>query len=160
IISLNGVEAARVDHLIHAGDTGATIAKAFELIFNRGYTAIWAESSGATLTIHARVIGTDGNGLSVASDPSSGSFYGAVPAGRFSGGALGKWTTDLTATPRINRAARDWMSAFFTVLHSAGIDVAAAFSTEIGNGDPDSTLAQRYPDHSAVVVSTPALQTN
>jgi len=159
-IQLGTSDPTVVQHLIHPGDTPTTIAKAFELIFNRGYTAIWAEASGAALTLHARAIGVDGNALSVTSDPSSGTFYGATSSAAFTGGTDGKWTTDLTAIPRINRAARDWMSAFFIALKGYEIDVAAAFSTELGNGDPDSTLAQRYPDHEPVVVSTPALQTN
>ena len=149
-----------IQHLIHAGDTPATIAKAFELELNKGYTAVRALSSGAVLTIFARTIGNDGNLLKVTSSPSSGAFYGAIPTAHFTGGATGTWTTDLTAMPRINRAARDWMSAFFVALKGYGISVTAAFSTEIGNGDPSSSVAQRYPDHSAVVVSTPALQTN
>ena len=149
-----------IQHLIHAGDTAATIAKAFELELNKGYTAVRAQAAGAQLTIYARTIGDDGNNLQVTASPSSGTFFGQIPAAHFAGGVTGTWTTDLTAAPRINRAARDWMSAFFIALKGYGIDVTAAFSTEIGNGDPDSTLAQRYPDHSAVVVSTPALQTN
>ena len=164
IISLSiqhGTDTATViQHLIHAGDTPATIAKAFELVLNRGFTAVRAQSSGPVLTILARTIGVDGNNLQVTSNPSSGTFFGQIPAANFAGGATGTWTTDLTATPRINRAARDWMSAFFIALKGYGIDVAAAFSTELGNGDPASSVAQRYPDHSAVVVSTPALQTN
>ena len=153
-------QATTIQHLIHAGDTPAAIAKAFELELNKGYTAVRAQSSGAQLTIYARTIGDDGNNLKVTSDPSAGSFYGQIPSTDFAGGATGTWTTDLAATPRINRAARDWMSAFFTALKSYGIDITAAFSTEIGNGDPASSIAQRYPDQSAVVVSTPALQTN
>ena len=152
--------ATTIQHLIHAGDTPTTVAKAFELELNKGYTAVWAHASGAQLTIYARTIGVDGNLLKVTASPSSGTFYGQIPAAKFSGGATGKWTTDLTATPRVNRAARDWMSAFFSALKGYGIDVTAAYSTEIGNGDPASTVAQRYPDHSPVVVSTPALQTN
>ena len=152
--------ATTIEHLIHAGDTPTTIAKAFELELNKGYTAVRARASGAQLTIYARTIGEDGNLLEVTSSPSSGAFYGQIPAAKFAGGATGKWTTDLAATPRINRAARDWMLAFFTALKGHGIDVTAAYSTEIGNGDPASTVAQRYPDHTPVVVSTPALQTN
>ena len=149
-----------LQHLIHAGDMAATIAKAFEMELNKGFTAVRAQSTGAILTIYARMIGTDGNSLKVTASPASGTFYGQIPAVQFAGGLTGTWTTDLTATPRINRAARDWMSAFFTAMKGYGIDVTAAFSTEIGDGDPASSVAQRYPDHSAVVVSTPALQTN
>ena len=47
-----------------------------------------------------------------------------------------EWLTDLTATPRVNRAARDWSRAFFAALHGYGIDAAAAFSMELRHGDP------------------------
>lgn len=151
-----------VQHLIHAGDTPATIAKAFEQELNRGYTGVWASSSGPQLTIHARSLGTEGNNLQVTGTPSSGFFYVQIPSSQFTGGADGVWTTDLTAVPRINRACRDWMGAFFAALKNLGIDGVAAFSTELGDGDQSSTagIAQRYPDGTPVVVSTPALQTN
>src|SRR5690348_13903342 len=40
-----------IQHLILFGDTLASIAKAFELEINSGYTAIWAQASGNVLTI-------------------------------------------------------------------------------------------------------------
>src|SRR5205823_7368397 len=82
--------------------------------------------------------------------------------GTLTGGADGAWRTDLTATPRINRAARDWGQSYCAALKSYSIDVAAAFSMELQHGDPDPAagIAQRYHDGSAVQLSTPALQTN
>jgi hypothetical protein len=72
------------------------------------------------------------------------------------------WRTDLTAVPRLNRAARDWHAAFFAALKAYGMDAVAAFSTELMNGDPSAQvgIAQRYPDGTAVVLNTPAIQTN
>jgi len=81
---------------------------------------------------------------------------------QFVGGTDGNWYTDLTVVPRMNRAARDWSLAFFTALQGYGIAATGAFSMELGNGDPSTSagIAQRYPDGNAVMVSTPALQTN
>jgi hypothetical protein len=64
--------------------------------------------------------------------------------------------------PRINRAARDWHTSFFQALQGYGIDVTAAFSMELQHGDPSTAagIAQRYPDGSAVMLNTPAVQTN
>jgi hypothetical protein len=78
------------------------------------------------------------------------------------GGANGTWLTDLTAAPRVNRAARDWHQAYFTALKGYGISAATAFSMELGNGDSSVTagIAQRSPDGTPVLVSTPATQTN
>ena len=43
-----------------------TLALAFELELNRGYTAIRASASGNALTIYSRSLGTDGNFISIA----------------------------------------------------------------------------------------------
>jgi hypothetical protein len=74
----------------------------------------------------------------------------------------GNWYTDLEVVPRMNRAARDWSQSYFTVLAGYGFDATASFSMELGNGDPSAGagIAQVYPDNVAVIVSTPALQTN
>jgi len=78
------------------------------------------------------------------------------------GGADGVWHTDLLATPRLNRAARDWSLSFFQALKSYGIRVTTSFSMELGNGDDTlaAGIAQRYPDGTAAWLNTPALQTN
>ena len=55
----------------------------------------------------------------------------ATPTEGFSAlanGADAKWLTDLAAVPRINRAARDWSSAYFQALKGYGIQAASAFS--------------------------------
>lgn len=155
-----------IQHQILIGDTAQSLAKAFELLINNGYTAIRATSSGATLTIYARAIGTGGNAIALSAGivtPGSPETLTITTSGSsLSGGADGKWRTDLTAVPRINRAARDWSVAYFTALKGYGIDVAAAFSMELKDGDPDPAvgIAQRYYDGSAVQLSTPSIQTN
>jgi hypothetical protein len=151
-----------IQHLIHPGDTATTIAKAFELEWNRGYTGVWAQASGNQLTITARALGTEGNILQLSGSPSSGSFTAQITNAGFSGGTEFTWTTDLASIPRINRACRDWMLAFLKVLKNSGIDCSVAFSTELGNGDTGvaAGIAQRYPNGDPVLVSTPALQTN
>ena len=80
----------------------------------------------------------------------------------FAGGVDGSWHTDLEAVPRINRAARDWHRSFFAALSDYGLDATAAFSMELGNGDPtvEAGIAQQYPSQAPVLLNTPALQTN
>lgn len=151
-----------LQHLNVVGDTAASIAKAFELEINRGYTAIRAESAGNVLTIYARGMGTDGNNITLSASPTSGVFQAQTSGGTLAGGVNGEWRTDRTSSPRLNRAVRDWSRAYYTALKSAGIDVAAAFSMELQHGDPTAGtgIAQRYPDGTAVWLNTPALQTN
>lgn len=151
-----------VTHLNRAGDTAETIAKAFEFEFNRGYTGIRAEAVGKRLTIFARAMGTEGNMVTLAASPSEGEFHVIVSGSRLAGGVNGKWVTDLGASPRINRACRDWSRSFYKALKAYGIDVTAAFSMELQHGDDsvEAGIAQRYPNGEAAWLNTPALQTN
>jgi hypothetical protein len=62
----------------------------------------------------------------------------------------------------LNRAVRDWSLSYFTALHGYGIDAAASFSMELGNGDPSSSIgiAQEGPAGDPILLPTPSLQTN
>jgi hypothetical protein len=159
---LGVVEVATIHHLNRIGDTAETIAKAFEIHLNRGYTAVWAEAQGATLTIRSRAMGPDGNNVTIMASPASGPFVATASGPTLSGSTDFQWHTDLTASPRINRAARDWSRAFYVAMKNYGIDVAAAFSMELQHGDDSAAagIAQLYPDGSAAWLNTPALQTN
>jgi hypothetical protein len=167
-IGLEGSPAPPTDiqHLNLVGDTATSIAKAFELEINSGYTAIWAQATGTVLTIHARAIGLAGTLITISASPSTAvppeTFVAQTSGQNFTGGADGNWRTDLTAMPRMNRAARDWSRGFFVALGSYGIAVTAAFSMELQHGDPSpgAGIAQRYPSQNAVLLNTPAIQTN
>lgn len=166
-----------IQHLNLLGETPETIAKAFELRLNQGSTAIHASANGSVLTITSRFMGVEGNTITLAASPSSGSFSTTVSSPILAGGVDGTsanlsqdallastlyWRTDLMAMPRINRACRDWSRAFFTALHGYGMDAVAAFSTELQHVDPGlpTGMAQRYPDGTPVVLNTPSIQTN
>jgi len=144
------------------GDTAESIATCFKLLINAGSTEVWAQASGASLTITSRLLGSAGNSIALSVSTYSTEFIASLATGSLTGGQDGTWLTDLTALPRINRAARDWTLSYFKAMNSYGTGVTAAFSMELGNGDPSSGagIAQRYPDGTACVVSTPALQTN
>jgi len=162
-----------IEHLNLTGDTTETLATAFALLLNGGYTAVWAQATGSQVSIYSRSMGTDGNEITIAtsanttnltitlSGTGSATIDGTTYA-TFSGGGDGNWYTDLDAMPRLNRAVRDWSQSYFQALNGYGLDATASFSMELGNGDPSSGagIAQVYPDNVAVVVSTPALQTN
>lgn len=151
-----------ITHLNLIGDTAESIAQCFAFLINAGSNSVWASAKGAVLTITSRTMGLAGNSIAIAASPTSGGFTAQAAGTTLAGGSDGKWITDVVATPRLNRAARDWSAAFFAAMKSYGIPVTTSFSTELGNGDDSLTaaLAQRYPDGQAVWVSTPALQTN
>ncbi|MBI3693698.1 MAG: hypothetical protein HY238_02500, partial [Acidobacteria bacterium] len=158
-ITISGTVYSRVTLIT---DTLESVAKAFEYLINNGSTGVWAEASGAVLTVHARVMGAAGNSVTLAATPATGTMRAVASGATLTGGADGAWRTDLTATPRLNRAARDWHRAYFAALKGYGIDVAAAFSMELEHGDPSpgAGIAQRYPNGDPVLLETPALQTN
>ena len=151
-----------IDHLNLIGDTTVTLAIAFALQLNNGYTAVWAQASGSQVTIYSRAMGTAGNAITIATSANTADLTITTSGPALSGGVDGNWYTDLAVVPRINRAARDWSQSYFTALASYGLDATASFSMELGNGDPSTAagIAQVYPDGVAVIVSTPALQTN
>ena len=175
------VDGTRFVHLHLQGDTPQSVCIAIALQVNNGSTGVWAGATSNALTITARAMGVAGNaitvGVSVLEDPNNLSTFTAVASGpHLAGGVNGApggvtfqdsatnvgWRTDLSATPPINRAARDWSSAFFTALGGYGIQGTAAFSTELQFGDPSIQVgvAQRYSDGKPCVVNTPAIQTN
>jgi hypothetical protein len=151
-----------IQHTNLLGDTAASIAVCLALLVNAGSTGVWASANGGTLTITSRSVGSQGNSLTISVQTNSQVFTGQASGATLTGGADGKWVTDPTAAPRLNRAARDWSSSFFAALQGYGIEVTTSFSMELGNGDdtPAAGIAQRYPDADPVWVSTPALQTN
>ena len=55
-----------IEHLNLIGDTTETLATAFALLLNGGYTAVWAQASGSQLTIYSRAMGTAGNAITIA----------------------------------------------------------------------------------------------
>jgi hypothetical protein len=151
-----------ISHLNLVGDTAQSIATCFALLINAGSTGVWAQANGATLTITARTMGAAGTGITLTVSTNGTAFTGQASNSVLAGGQDGTWLTDLTAMPRINRAARDWSTSFFQALSGYQIPVTASFSMEIGNGDDTlaTDIAQRYPSGDAVWVNTPALQTN
>lgn len=150
----------RVEHLVHPGDSAETIATALALRINQGYTSAWASASGPALQVQARAIGTAGGGIDVTVSGGGDTFF--IVTELLQSGVDGSWRTDLNATPRINRAARDWTRAYVKALHESGLDVACGFSMELQHGDPsiEAGIAQRYPSGNPVQLQTPALQTN
>jgi hypothetical protein len=154
--------------LIHMGDTQETLAVAFTNELNRGYMSFRGSVSGNVLTIYSRSMGLDGNFLSVAATTTSPDFTlnitGTLTSGIYTlaGGVDGAWLTDLTATPRLNRAVRDWTTSFFAALHGYGIDTTGSLSMELQYGDTSvaAGIAQRGPLGDPVVLPTPSVQTN
>lgn len=150
-----------ISHLNYITDTAETMAKCFELLITAGSSAVWARAEGSTLRVTARALGSAGDAVTISAATGSETFTATVSAASLSGGHDAAWLTDMTAMPRVNRAARDWSRSYVRALRSYGIDVASAFSMELRHGDdrPAAAIAQRYPN-APCLLNTPALQTN
>jgi len=137
------------------------VALAYANELNRGYTSLWASVSGSVLTIQARALGSAGNTVSIAA-AGSATLTTSASGSSLGGGVDGTWLTDLSAAPPVNRAARDWHASFFSSLEGYGIESTAAFSMELGNGDPSvaAGIAQRDSAGNPILLPTPSLQTN
>lgn len=148
---------------VQHGETLETIALSFAQEYNKGYTAIRAVASGASVTIYSRELGTLGNSI-VVDAYSESSMLSVTPNTpvTLAGGTNGEWLTDLTATPRLNRAMRDWTRSFLAALDGYGIDSVCAFSTELKHGDTsvEAGIAQRDSAGHPIELPTPAIQTN
>ncbi len=151
-----------LEKVVHEGMTADMVALAFAIELNRGYTGVWASAAGNAVTIQTRLLGLAGDSTTISASTTSGGFAATASGTNFTGGADGAWFTDLIASPRLNRAVRDWSLSFFTALVGYGIDTAASFSMELGNGDPSAAagIAQVGPSGDPILLPTPSLQTN
>jgi hypothetical protein len=151
-----------ISHLNLPGDTCSTIATAFALLINSGYNAIRAEAEGSQLLVFAREMGESGNEITIETSAPTQNLQISLSSSTLAGGQTGTWHTDLNATPRINRAARDWHASYYNALRGYSLDVTTSFSMELQNGDPNprAGIAQQYPNGDPVLLDTPALQTN
>ena len=159
------VAGAALTKLIHMGDTADTLATAYANELNRGYMSFRAVAAGNVVTIYSRSLGVSGDAITLTGSSSDTSVWQvAVSGANLTGGADGIWLTDLAASPRLNRAVRDWTASYFAALHGYGIDAAGALSMELKDGDESvaAGIAQRGPvgSNDAIVLPTPSVQTN
>src|SRR6185312_11674570 len=165
-----GTSTTTIQHLNLPDDTAASVAQALAMHINQGTTALWASATGNVVTINSRFMGSEGNGMfTISSFDGTGNVTVTLSSTTLSGGVDGTdvglgtstdpnaaalnnltsfWRTDLNFGLRMNRACRDWSAAFFQALKGYGIDVVAAFSTELAHVDPTSEagMAQCYWD--------------
>ena len=144
------------------GDTAETVAKALELEINRGYMAVRAVAEGNVLRVYSRSMGADGNNVTISASTTTAGFTVRASGAALAGGVDGEWRTDLQAVPRSEPRGARLDPQLFRGLKARGIDAAAALSLELQHGDPslEAGIAQRGPAGDAVLLNTPALQTN
>ncbi len=140
---------------VFPADTPETIAAHFAYYINETFVGVWAQASGGVLTITTRA---PAPAYSFSFSESHTSTDGSViVAGSLTGGVVGNWVIDETATPVLNRAARDWHRNYFAELVANGMSCVVAFSQELvlpPDNLPAAVWVQRYPDGQPVETAT------
>ncbi|WP_031494956.1 hypothetical protein [Bryobacter aggregatus] len=135
---------------VFANETNEILAQHFASFINTTLVGVYAEVDEATLRITNRSP-TPAYSFTLTKELElGGSSTGVVSLdGSLTGGTPGKWEIDLSQSPPLNRAARDWHADFFGEAAARARDVVVACSMELVH--PPSGFAARYPDGQEVI---------
>lgn len=136
ILNLGGI---LVGKSVFAGDSSESIAAHMEAFINTTFVGVFAERSGASVTIKNRA-NLYGFALSVNANTSLAGTVGI--SGSLAKGSEGIWEIDDTSTPLLNRAASKWHSDFFSHLSGRGRTTTVAYNLEAYN--PPETASAHW----------------
>lgn len=145
-----------VSHDVAYGDTLASIASGLAMAIN-SQTSVWADSSGPTVTVHARVPGTAANVITLTAN-SNGTEVLTTSGSSLSGGANGSWEVDGASAPILNLAARDWHRAMASALAARGMAATMAFSMELKHAP--LAWGQKFNNGATVITGNGSVQTS
>jgi hypothetical protein len=136
VLNISGI---LVGKSIFAGDSPESIAAHVEAFINSTFVGVYAERSGASVTIRNRANLYEFS-LSVQDNDS---LAGTVNvSGTLEKGSEGIWEIDDAASPLLNYAARKWHQDFFGQLDSRGRTTTVAYNLEAYN--PPETAADHW----------------
>lgn len=140
ILDIGGTE---VGKSIFAGDSSESIAVHMEAFINSTFVGVFAERSGASVTVKNRANLYDFTFTVKENESIAGT---AVITGTLAKGSEGIWEIDDTATPTLNYAARQWHQNFFSQISSRGRTTTVAYNLEAYNPPETSSAywAARY----------------
>ena len=135
---------------VFPNETNPILAQHMANFINATLVGVYAQVSGSTLTITNRSP-TTAYSFSLTKELQliTGSTGTVSIAGSLTGGDPGKWEIDLTQTPPLNRAARDWHVDFFAEANTRARDIVTACSMELVN--PPAGFAATFPDGAPVI---------
>lgn len=132
---------------VFAGESNALIAKHLACFVNENLVGVYAEASGNVLTLINRSP-MPAYAFSLSSSISSASGTVTID-GSLDSGVPGRWEIDLTQSPPLNRAARDWHADFCAQAAARERQLVIACSMELVN--PPAGFAAVYPNGAPVV---------
>lgn len=133
-------------------ETLATFAQHFAFAINAASVGVFAQASGAVLTLTTRSPEAAYSFTLTASVTRFGGSTGtATVSGSLSGGVVGQWAIDTAATPVLNRGARAWHADMFAECAARSREITVAASMELVN--PPANFAARFPQGEPVVTA-------
>ncbi len=134
---------------VFAGESSALLAHHLAFFINENLVGVYATVDGSTLTLTNRSpMPAYAFPLSSSVESTSGSL---TITGSLDNGNPGRWDIDLTQTPPLNRAARDWHADFCAQAAARSRDLVIACSMELVN--PPAGFASLFPDGAEVITS-------
>lgn len=156
--------ANNVGKTVFPNETNAILAAHLVYFINETFSGVWAAagvdgSGDSTVTVTSRSPAPAYNFTFAASTvltPGSGGIL--ATAGSLQGGVTGSWEIDVSQSPPINYAARQWHTDLFELAAARGLPVVSSFSMELVNPPDDPAgghvWAARYRDGTAVETAT------
>ena len=144
ILSIGG---SLVGKTVFPSESNDTIATHMASFINSNLVGVYASTAGNALTIINRSpTPAYAFPLTVSVTSASGT---ATITGALDNGVPGRWEIDLTQSPPLNRAARDWHADFCAQAAARSRELIIACSMELVN--PPAGFAAVYPDGNEVV---------
>lgn len=144
ILSIGG---SPVGKTVFPAESNNTIATHMACFINSNLVGVYASAAGNVLTIVNRSP-TPAYAFPLTVSVSSASGTASI-SGALDNGVAGKWEIDLTQSPPLNRAARDWHADFCRQAAIRSRDLVIACSMELVY--PPAGFAAVYPDGNEVV---------
>lgn len=144
ILSIGGTPVGKT---VFPNESNALLAAHMAFSINANLVGTYATASANVLTIINRSP-TPAYAFSLTSDVQSTAGTVTI-SGALDNGVAGKWEIDLTQSPPLNRAARDWHADFFAQAAARSRELVIACSMELVN--PPTGFAAVYPDGNEVV---------
>ncbi len=148
-LNLNGTAMGKTI-LDSVADTPAVVAQHFADYINGAFVGTWAAASGSSLAITGRSPTPAYNvSLTVSTTSAAGQ---VVIAQSPQAGQYGSWIVNDSASPPINRAARDWHADFYAQCASRSREVVTSCSMELVN--PPAGYVAQFSDTARTAVAT------
>jgi hypothetical protein len=149
-VTISGITVFKTVHNLDQGDGNAecmkVVAQSIVDRINTSFPGVYAARTGASnnvVTVYPRtpLFWFDKSASVTQGTGGSGT---VTESGSLDPGTEGVWQVDHTATPPLNKAARDWHSDLFSQVQSKGWTMVLSYSMELLNPPDDPTAGRHF----------------